>query len=167
MAVPEEPAVLILPPDEQARYDRKMRSCQAGWQGTGDPWALAEAVTLTTLYHQPIPQWIDDGVWALCCRRRTKDHAKRAYERNVRWLRYCAVCDARARGLSWAKAYAHASEVFANNSDVAAEPDQMRKAYSKVKNDLKKGDGGKYFFLKPRGLAPEPPRTRPYGPTHP
>jgi hypothetical protein len=37
------PVFLVLPPGVKASYDRKMRNCEAGWQATGDPWAVAEA----------------------------------------------------------------------------------------------------------------------------
>src|SRR5512139_1447883 len=85
------PVFLTLPAGVQASYDRKMRSCEAGWRATGDPWAVAEAHTLTLLHRQVPPAWLDDAVWALAVKRRTKAHAKRAQEAAVRSMRYHAV----------------------------------------------------------------------------
>jgi hypothetical protein len=144
-----DPVFLILPPGVQASYDRKMQNCEAGWRATGDPWAVAEAHTLTTLHRQAPPAWLDDAVWALAVSRRTKAHAKRAREAAIRLMRYEAVRDAHhLDGLSWEEACAQATKVYADNPDVAAEPDRMWKAYKRVKKDLRKGRGGLYFTPK-------------------
>jgi hypothetical protein len=144
-----DPVFLILTPGVQASYDRKMRNCEAGWQANGDPWSLAEATTLTTLYRQPIPQWVDDGVWTLACMRRTKAHAKRAREASIRFRRYLAVRDAHFRdNLSWEQACVHAAAVWADNPDVAAPADRMWKSYKQVKDDLDEGRAGLYFYPK-------------------
>jgi hypothetical protein len=125
--------------------DAKLR----GWLATGDPWAVAEAMTLTTLHRQAPPAWLDDAVWALAVKRRTKLHAKRARQAHVRFMRYLAVRDAHhLDGLSWEDARVRAAEIYANNPDAAAEPDQMWKAYKRVKKDLRKGRGGLYFTPK-------------------
>jgi hypothetical protein len=144
----DERAPLVLPPGVQANYDRKMKSCELGWQQTGDPWAVAEAHTLTALHRESPPAWLDDAVWTLAVNRRTDDHARRASEAAVRFLRYEAVRDAhRIDGLSWPRAYERASEILAH-TPAAAEPERMGKAYKKVKRDLKAGRGGRYFTPK-------------------
>ena len=102
-----------------------------------------------TLYRQAPPAWLDDAVWALAVKRRTKAHAKRAREAAIRSMRYEAVRDAHhLDGLSWEEACVHATKVYADNPDVAAEPDRMWKAYKRVKKDLRKGRGGLYFTPK-------------------
>jgi hypothetical protein len=138
----------ILPPGIQTSYDRKMKLCKAGWQETGDPWAAAEASTLATLHRQLPPAWVDEAMWALACAGRTKDHAWRARERAIRLMRYQAVRDAHRDGMSWEKACEHAAKAYASNLEIAATPDQMWKAYKRVKKDLKKGRGGLYFTPK-------------------
>src|SRR5215831_2303763 len=85
---------LVLPGGVRESYDRKMRNCEAGWRATGDPWAVAEAHTLTFLHRQVAPSWLDEAVWALAVKRRTKKYAKRAQERAIRFLRYEVVRDA-------------------------------------------------------------------------
>ena len=62
----------------------RCKACEAGWRATGDPWAVAEAHTLTLLHRQVPPAWLDDAVWALAVKRRTKAHAKRAQEAAIR-----------------------------------------------------------------------------------
>ena len=136
------PVFLTLPAGVQASYDRKMKSCEAGWRATGDPWAVAEAHTLTLLHRQVPPAWLDDAVWALAVKRRTKAHAKRAQEAAIRLMRYEAVRDAHGLdGLSWEEAYEHATEILAD-TPAAAGPDTMRKVYATVKKHLKKGRWG-------------------------
>jgi hypothetical protein len=142
------PVFLTLPASVQASYDRKMRSCEAGWRATGDPWAVAETHTLTLLHRQVPPTWLDDAVWSLAVKRRTKRHAKRAQEAAIRLMRYEIVRDAhQIYGLSWEDSYERATEVLAD-TPAAAEPDTMRKVYGKVKKHLKKGRWGLYFTPK-------------------
>ena len=128
----------------QASYDRQMKEWEAYWRATGDPLAVAEAQTLTFL-HRQTPAWLNDAVWALAVKRRTKAHAKRAQEARIRFMRYEAVRDAHELdGLSWEKAREHAAKVLAN-TPAAAESERMWKVYKRVKKDLKKGRGGLYF----------------------
>jgi hypothetical protein len=143
------PVFLTLPANVQASYDRKMKSCEAGWRASGDPWAVAEAHTLTLLHRQVPPAWLDDAVWALAVKGRTKAHAKRAQEATIRFMRYEAVRDAhRLDGLSWDRAKARAAEVLAE-TPAAAEAETIWKAYKRVKKkDLEKGRGGLYFTPK-------------------
>ncbi len=81
------PIFLILPAGVQASYDRKMKACEDGWRATGDPWAVAEAHTLTLLHRQVPPAWLDDAVWALAIQRRTKKTP------NARTRQPSALCD--------------------------------------------------------------------------
>jgi hypothetical protein len=127
----------------QASYDRQMKECEAYWRATGDPWAFAEALTLTSL-HRQIPAWLAHAGWSLADKQRGKAHAKRAHEAAIRFMRYEAVRIANEAGLTWDESYAQASEELASTS-AAAELDTMRKVYAEVKNDLEKGRGGLYF----------------------
>ncbi len=111
---------------------------------TGDPWAITEAHTLTTIYRQVPPAWLDEAVWLLACKRRTKEDATRMLVARVRFRRYRAVREVHARGLSWKKACAEATRIFAGTVE-AGKPDTMWKAYKAVKADFKAGRDGKYF----------------------
>jgi hypothetical protein len=150
-----KPIFLILPPGVQASYDRKMKNCETGWTATGDPWAVAEAHTWAHLHRQPSSAWLDDAVWALACQRRTKRHAKRAREAQIRIARYDTVRAARLikdpktkKKLSWTKACELAAENLADKPDLAADSEKMWKAYKQVKKHLKEGRGGLYFTPK-------------------
>lgn len=139
------PVFLILSDRERKWYDRTMRTCEAGWRETKDPWAVAEAMTMTFLHRQVAPAWLDEAVWLLVCKRRTKTYAKRAHEAHVRSRRYQAVRDAHnLGGLPWEEACAQAARVLAGTPS-AGEADTMWKAYKAVKKDLKSGRGGQYF----------------------
>jgi hypothetical protein len=142
------PVFLILPDNERKRYDRDMESCEAGWRATGDPWAFAEALTLTRIYRQVPPPWLDEAGWLLACKRRTKSYAKRALEASIRYHRYLVVGDLRYRlGLSRGKACEEATRLLAGTT-AAAEPDMMEAAYKAVRADIKAGRRGLYFAPK-------------------
>src|SRR4029079_18373457 len=98
---------------------------------------------------QVAPPWLDDAIWALAVKRRTKLHAKRAREAAIRFMRYEAVRDAhQLDGLSWEKAVERAVEVLANHPEAAAKHDLVWKQYKRVKKDLSEGRGGLYFTPK-------------------
>ena len=158
-----DPVFLILPDGVRASYDRKMPQCEAGWRATGDPWAVSQAHTLTRLHRQVAPLWLDDAVFGLAARRRTRAHDKRAHEAEVRLMRYMAVRDAHAEGLSFEKAYVHAAKALPlwNPAIPRVSANTMRLTYQTVKKDLKAGRGGRYFKPFPRGLTVSP--ARPYG----
>ncbi|HEY1887783.1 MAG TPA: hypothetical protein VGG86_17330 [Roseiarcus sp.] len=138
------PIFLILSDADQQRYDRWMESCEAGWRETQDPFAITEAHTLTTIYRQVPPAWLDEAVFLLACNGRTKEDAKRALEARVRFQRYSAVRSAKARGLSWKKARDDAAAALAKTS-AAGKPGTMWEAYKAVRRDIKAGRRGKYF----------------------
>jgi hypothetical protein len=85
------PVFLILSDSDRKRYDRWMKSCEAGWRDSKDPWAVSEAHTLTFCYRQVSPAWLDEAVYLLACKRRTKIYPKRAQDADVRLTRYRAV----------------------------------------------------------------------------
>jgi hypothetical protein len=143
------PVFLILPAVDQKWYDRHMKSCEAGWQATQDPFAVAEAQTLTFICRQVLPAWLDEAVWLLACKRRTKGFAKRAQESAIRFTRFSAVKAAHAQGMKWAKAKDHAETVLAG-TDAAADAGTIWKAYCAVRKDIKAGRFGRYFVPKPQ-----------------
>jgi hypothetical protein len=138
------PAFLILSGSERKWYDRVMRACEAGWREAEDPWAIAEAMTMTVLHRQVAPAWLDEAVWLLACERRTKKHAKRAQDAHVRFMRYQVVLNAQAGGKTWEEACEHAAKVLAG-TPAAAEADTVWQSYKAVRKDLKAGRGGLYF----------------------
>jgi hypothetical protein len=140
------PAFLILPDGVGASYERRMSNCKACWEATGDPWALSEAHTLVSIHRQAPPAWLDEAIYRLADRRRTKAHTKRAREAMIRSVRYQAVRDVHDHdGLTWEEAYEAAERVLAEIPAVKASANVMRKAYMAVKRDMKAGRGGRYF----------------------
>ncbi|MCP1765147.1 hypothetical protein [Bradyrhizobium japonicum] len=140
-----DPVFLILPDGVRASFERKMANWKAAWLATGDPLAISSAHTLTMLHRQVSPLWLDEAILSLTDKRRTKIHAKRAIEAAVRLIRYMAVRDARASGLTWDAAYEEAERVLATNPAAKAQADTIKQAYQEVKRDLKTGRGGRYF----------------------
>jgi hypothetical protein len=141
------PVFLILSDADQQRYDRWMKSCEAGWRATGDPWVVAEAHTLTRNYRQVPSDWVDEAVCLLACKRRTKVFAKRALEASHRFSRYRIVHEARKRGLKRDDALDYAVAALAGTM-TAAKRDEIEKAYKDVRKDIKAGRFGRYFTPK-------------------
>jgi hypothetical protein len=151
------PVFLILSDNDRKWYDRWMKSCEAGWRDSKDPWAVSEAHTLTSICRQVSPAWLDEAVYLLACKRRTKIYPKRAQEASVRLTRYWAVRRALARGFSWEDAYDEAVRMLDGDRMERAGRDMMATAYKDVTKDLKAGRGGKYFQPHPQR------RNRPSG----
>jgi hypothetical protein len=138
------PLYLILVGHELANFERKMKSLEAGWRETGDPLIVQEATTLIRIYRQTLPPWLDEAVFDLTNKIRTKAHAKRAYEAHVRFRRYRAVADGnKLDKLTWTEAYDQAARALADTR-AAGDPDTMRKSYAVVRAHLNAGCGGKY-----------------------
>jgi hypothetical protein len=139
------PVFLILSAVDQKRYDRYMKSCEAGWRATRDPWFFSEAQTLTRIYRQTLPAWLDEAAWLLACNRRTKLDVKKAAERSLRFARYCIVRDIKARGkLTDEEAFDEAERVWKNDPRVGAKRDMLGQAYKDVRRDIKDGRFGLY-----------------------
>ena len=151
-----DPIFLILPDGIRASYEHRMALCVDAWQATGDPLVVSEAQTWTFTHRQPIPAWLHDAVAQLASSRRSKSHAKRALEAAVHSMRHQAVRDAKATGVSSAKAYDRASEVLADMF-AAGEPATMKASYERVLSDLRKGRGGRYHTIKSRRRKPAAP----------
>lgn len=141
-----DPVFLILPKGLRARYDEWMGNLEAFWKATEDPIAVSEAHTLTLIYRQVSPLWLDEAIYRLADQRRSKNHPKRVREAVIRSSRYMAVRDAKKRGLTWPEAYEAAERSCASNSATAGTWETMRRAYMDVKADLKAGRGGLYFL---------------------
>ena len=154
-----DPIFLILPPVMRARYDEKLALCETAWR-EGEPLAVAEAATLSHLYRQPIPSWIERAIIDLAMARRSKRQAKRHVDSIIHLQRYEAVRDFKAGGMlvagteirlppatSWDAAYDSASEMLAG-TPMAGDADTMKASYCRVRRDLKARRFGKYFTLK-------------------
>jgi hypothetical protein len=145
------PVFLILSAVDQKRYDRYMKSCEAGWRMTQDPWFISEAQTLTHIYRQPLLAWQKEAVRLLADDRRTKLNAKQAADRSLRFARYCIVRDIKARGkLTDDEAFEEAERVWKNNPKIGAGHVMMGKAYQAVKRDIKNGRFGLYYVPHPQ-----------------
>lgn len=154
------PIFLILPPGLRAKYEKQMEQCEAAWR-EGEQLAIAEAVTCTHIYRQPIPKWLEQAVVELAIGRRTAKQAKRYTEAEIRLQRYMTVRDLkldidfskgtvrRITDISWDGAYEKAAEMLAG-TQAAGSADTMKADYRRVQCDLKTGHSGKYFNLKDR-----------------
>jgi hypothetical protein len=134
--------------------------CEAAWR-EGEPLAVAEAATLSRLYRQPIPVWLDQAIVDLAMVRRSKHQAKRYLESRIHLARYEAVRDFKAGALvqetdkttrrlppmSWDESYDRAAEILAG-TQMAGDSRTMRESYCLVRRDLKAKRYGKYFVLK-------------------
>jgi hypothetical protein len=154
------PVLFVLPPAMRARYDEKLARCEAAWR-EGEPLAIAEAATLSSLHRQPIPKWLEQAIIELAAKRRTPAQAKRCEEARKDWIRYTVVRDLKLgipgiykpiAKLSWDDAYAEASRVL-QGTPAAGEESTMKRAYAAVRGDLGKGRHGKYFPLKDKRAA--------------
>lgn len=144
------PVFLILSDSDQKRYDRIMKSCEAGWRDTSDPWFFAEAQTTTRIYRQTLPDWLDEAAWLLACNRRTAKHARRAHEASIRFARYCIVRDIKAAGdLTDEAAFDEAERIWKNDpTGTGASSSMMGQAYKVVRKDIKHGRVGRYRVPK-------------------
>jgi len=149
------PIFFVLPPSIKARYDEKMRRCEARWRATSDPAFVSEALRLTGWHRQPPASWVVEAACDLITARRTKEHTTRAHNAAVRLRRYEAVRAARAGGLTWEEAYKRAAEDLARVPDVRCKPASMKAAYKTVKRDLRQG-----HFAARYGI-PKTPRADP------
>jgi hypothetical protein len=155
-----DPIFLILPPPMQTRYEEKLALCEAAWR-EGEPLAAAEAATLSHLYRQPIPAWLERAIVELAMARRSGRQAKRHIESRIHLGRYEAVRDFKAGALireadnkvrqlppqSWPEAYDMAAEMLAG-TPMAGDAETMKASYCRVRRDLNARRFGKYFTLK-------------------
>lgn len=148
-----DPVFLILPDRLRAKFDLWMANLEAFWLATKDPWAVSEAHTLTLLFRQVPPPWLDVAVHSLAAKRRTKKHAKHVREAAIRSARHVAVRDAQESGLTWDEAYEGAESVCASDPALAGTWDTMRRAYLAVRKDLDAGRGGLYFLPHEQNAA--------------
>ena len=141
------PIFLILPPDMQAEYDRKLEMCRAGWQATDDPAAPMEALVLAYCYRQPPQFWFVEAACMVMSKRRTKRYMTRRYNATIKWMRYEQVRHAvREEGLHWPQAYRRAAERLAKTTAKAEWP-SMKADYDEVARDIKQGRGALYVFM--------------------
>jgi hypothetical protein len=137
-----DPLYLVLPDDLRARYERKLAACEAAWRETKDPFMFAEACSLAFYHRQPLPPWLHEAAWAVAAGSRGKSHAKRALEAAVHLMRYLAVQEAKAKGVTWLEAYNHAA------ATAACAPEAAKASYAMVKKDLRARRTGRYHTVK-------------------
>jgi len=148
------PIFFVLPPSIKARYDEKMRRCEARWRATSDPAFVSEALRLTGWHRQPPAPWVVEAACGPIAARRTKKHTTRAYNAAVRLRRYEAVRAARAGGLTWEEAYKCASEVLEQTPARGKWP-SMKASYETVTRDLKQGRFAARYGI-PKTLRADP-----------
>jgi hypothetical protein len=156
-----DPLFLILPDEVRADFDHKLALCEAGWRKTRDPLFITEACVLTRIHRQVMPAWLEEAIYGLTTRRRTKAHVKAAREAAAHVMRYLTVRDAHdLERLSWEKARERAEEVLADSS-AAAEADTCWRSYKAVARDLRANRGGLYVTGSGRGrMYVVPPKKR-------
>ncbi len=160
------PDFLIIPPGMQAEYDRTLAACRVGWQATGDPAALMEALVLSCLYRQPPPLWLVEAACMVMSKRRTKRYMTRRYNATIKWMRYVAVRDAVGAGFQWQSkhgqnAYERAAEQLAGTKAAAQSP-SMKAHYDEVARDLKQGRSALYVYTPkiPKFEKAQTPRSK-------
>jgi hypothetical protein len=154
-----------------------MAQCEAAWR-EGEPLAVAEAATLSRLYRQPIPAWLEQAIVELAMAGRSKRQAKRHVESRIHLERYEAVREFKIGALvsegnmtlqlpakSWDEAYECAAAMMAG-TPMAGDIETMKASYCRVRRDLNAKHFGKYFTLKDWRYRNNG-RTDPSGPSKP
>jgi hypothetical protein len=114
-----------LPPEATQRigekFNQQVEQCKAAWEATRDPFAVAEAHTLHSIYQVPSPAWLDQAVVNICIAKRPKTVRKRYLEAMIDFARWNEVRALREQGrkewwhklpsdsadaLTWDEAYA-------------------------------------------------------------
>lgn len=156
-----DPIFLILPEGVRMKYQAGMTACEMAWR-EGESLAIAEAATLTHLYRQPMPAWLEQAIVELAMAQRNKDQAKRHAANEIHLMRYMTVRDLKVGTpshnkqyvpptvrVSWDDAYEKAAEIL-SGSRAAGSAATMKADYAKVRRDLNARRHGKYFTLKDR-----------------
>jgi hypothetical protein len=134
-----------LEPALEVSFLRKLRDCEIAWRETGEPLAVAEAMTWTFLYAQTPAEWLEEAVVTLAVGRRTPEQAERHREVMRHAERYCRVRDLRREGLTKDEALDRAAE------ELEAARATIEKSYAQVRKDFSTGiecAKAKYFPIK-------------------
>ena len=160
----EERSFVELPPPIRAGYERKLAACRLAWEATGDPLAIAEALTLTTLYCQLNEPWLEEAAIQALVRTRSSARAKQHRIDMKHFRRWRFLRDLKGHYVedpaghmrwkwnppgkpSWEKARELVAKELAKCGD-NVEPDNVQASYEIVQDDMRAGCGDKYFFLK-------------------
>jgi len=122
--------LLHLPPAIRARYDERLMLCRRAWETTGDPLAIAEALTWTYHYRQPIAEWLEGAAVQALAKLRTKKHAERYRDDMSHFDRYTCVRDAHDGGMTWEEATEWAAKQLGVDSET------VWKSYKRVKRQF-------------------------------
>jgi hypothetical protein len=102
----------LLPPAIRACYEEQLAHCQRVWETTQDPLAVAEAITWTHHYRQPIEPWVEEAAVRALARVRSKAQTRRHRDNMRDFDRYCFIRDAVDGGMTWDRAKKAASKKF-------------------------------------------------------
>ena len=131
---------LSLPPEIRSRYEERLAACRRVWGVTGDPLAVAEAVTWTHHYRQPIEPWIEEAVVQALVQVRSKEQANEHCTAARELERYFHIKDATAGGMTWEDAKQSAAGAL-NCSEVTA-----LKSYCDVKRQLDDHEDSRFHY---------------------
>jgi hypothetical protein len=147
------PIFTQLRPAIEASFVGKLADCEAAWRTTGEPLAVAEALTLIHLYKQTVPEWVEAAANAIIAGRRTDKQAEAHREAMRHVERYKAVRDLRRTGVKPLLLAAERAHEMLAGTAAGASPATIEASYKRVRSDLRKGRArGKYFFIKDRRL---------------
>ena len=148
---------IVLTPELQASYLRKLAVLRRNWEARHDQATLAEAITLTTHFRQPIELWLEQAAVPALANTRSDD-TKNQYKLNLkhfeRWRfvrdlkgEYITDAAGRTRWIEKRKpSLDKAIELVANELKVSFET--VKRSYKKVQKDMKAGRNAKYFIMK-------------------
>jgi hypothetical protein len=119
-------------------YEDAVATNQSEWNNTADPLALVEVLRRASLYQQPLPAWAEEAVIELITASRTANRARRHRESVLRQIRHATVCEFRANGATFEKAYEGAHERLRGTA-AAGSVETMKADYARVERDQKAG----------------------------
>jgi hypothetical protein len=131
---------LELLPSIRTRYEERLAHCRRAWDAAQDPLAVAEAITWTYHYHQPIEPWIEEAAVRALVKVRSKAEAKR-YRNSMNDLdRYTFVRDAVAGGMTWEQAKQAAAE------QLGVDTETVWKSYKRVRRQFRERQNRRFRY---------------------
>jgi len=138
----------VLPPKVKADYDRQIAACETAWRATDESVAVAEAITLSYLFRQVVPAWVETAAVSVIIDQRTAEQARRHRESMRHMFRYMYVHSFRQSGVPLREAAERAKEVLNGTGIANVTVDEIIESYKKVRRDIEAGRQAEYFFLK-------------------
>ena len=143
-----------LTPGQEVSFLRRLETCEAVWNETGEPLAVTYALTLTYLWALTISAWLEAAQVEVALQHRTPDQAKAHRKAMCFVMRYMIVRDlltqakGEGRDLSQEEACRQAVELLAGTAFGNVQWRQIDVSYRQVKDDLRNGTArGKYFLF--------------------